>query len=244
MSDFLRRGIDRGTKKIRELQLNKPKVKTLLLLILLSGVFCLHSLIIPEGFYAQADQDFPDRWIENSITGNEKISLSVNSRKKMEILRDFSNYYLPEKKEKKAENSFEIELAHLVGNSPIKEMVPYISGYGREIAGLVVGIAKKESDWGRHAPSKGGRTCYNYWGYKSAGARGTSMGYACFGSAEEAVKTVAGRIEHFVNNKNLNTPAKMVIWKCGSSCSWDNPANVKKWVSDVSKYYNQIAYAK
>jgi hypothetical protein len=233
--------LNRGIQKLQKLALKSQKNKTLILLILLSGVFCLRSIFIPEGFYARADQDYTDQWLESSITGSQKISLSSDSQRKREVLEDFANYYLPENEGKKLQNSLEIELGNLVGNAPIKEMVPYISGYNREIAGLVVGIAKKESDWGKHSPSKDGLTCYNYWGYKSAGTRGTSMGYACFGSAEEAVKAIGGRIEHFVS-KNLNTPSKMVVWKCGSSCSWDNPANVQKWVSDVSKYYNQIAY--
>jgi hypothetical protein len=25
----------------------------------------------------------------------------------------------------------------------------------------------------------------------------------------------------------------MVVWKCGASCSWDNPENVRSWIADV-----------
>ena len=219
----------------------EPQIRTLLLLIALSGLFCLRSFFFSPGLYAQASQLADDSWITVSITGSDKISLTQNAKKRQEVLRRFSEYYLPEKEQENIVSDFEYEIRNLVDNYPIREMAPFISKFDRQVAGLVVGIAKKESDWGKHAPSKNGETCYNYWGYKSSGSRGTAMGYACFGSPEEAVKTVGGRIKHFVN-KDLNTPSKMVVWKCGSSCSWDNPKNVAKWISDVSVYYNQIAY--
>lgn len=244
MSDFLLRGIDRETKKIRELQLNKPKVKTLLLLILLSGLFCFRAIWPSFDFYAKADQVPENINISTILIKEEKISISSENKEKREILLSLDDSFEADIGSiKEWPSQKEAELYELVGNYPIKEMIPFIAKYDREVAALTVGIAKKESNWGKRAPSKGGETCYNYWGYKSAGSRGVAMGYACFGSAEEAVKTVAGRIQHFVG-KNLNTPAKMVIWKCGSSCAWDNPAAVKKWIADVSVYYNQIAYAK
>ncbi len=244
MSDFLLRGIDRGTKKIRELQLNRLKVKTLLLLVLLSGLFCFRGILSNLDFYAKADQVPEDINVEEILIKGEKISISRENKEKRELLLSLNDSFMAESgiiKEKPSQK--ELELYKLVGDYPIKKMIPFIAKYDREVAALTIGIAKKESDWGKHSPSKNGEACYNYWGYKSSGSRGTAMGYACFSNAEEAVKTVAGRIEYFVN-KNLNTPAKMVVWKCGSSCAWDNPANVRKWITDVSVYYNQIAYVK
>ena len=126
----------------------------------------------------------------------------------------------------------------LVGDAPIREMVPFISQRDPKVAAFLVGIAKKESSLGSASPSKDGNTCYNYWGYKGTGGRGTSMGYACFASAEEAVATVGDRIEVLVN-KNSSTPAKMVdTWKCGVSCAGDPGA--PSWVSTVALYFNQI----
>lgn len=126
----------------------------------------------------------------------------------------------------------------LVGESPIKEMVPFISQKDRKVAAFLVGIAKKESSFGSASPSKDGITCYNYWGFKGQGQRGQGMGYACFASAEEAVDTVGGRIEDLVE-KNRSTPSKMVdTWKCGKSCSGDPGA--PGWVSTVAMYYDQI----
>lgn len=147
---------------------------------------------------------------------------------------------IPAEKLRDSENSFEKKLYSIVGNAPIKEMVPYIAQKeDRRVAALVVGIAKKESDWGRHAPSKNGETCYNFWGYKGAGSRGTAMGYGCFASAKEGVEAIAGRIQELVNKK-VDNPTRMVVWKCGSSCAGHDPAGVQKWISDVSLYFNKI----
>lgn len=133
---------------------------------------------------------------------------------------------------------FAQELYEIVGDAPIREMVPFISKRDEKVAAFLVGIAKKESSFGLASPSKDGETCYNYWGYKSSGQRGTAMGYACFASAEEAIKVVGDRIEVLVN-KQRNTPARMVdTWKCGTSCAGDPGA--PSWVSTVALYFEKI----
>jgi hypothetical protein len=133
----------------------------------------------------------------------------------------------------------EDQLRVLVSGTPIEAMVPYIAERDPRVAAFLIAIARKESSWGEHAPSKDGRTCYNYWGYKSSGTRGTSMGYACFGSDEEGVRKVGDRIRQLIDKK-IQTPAQMVVWKCGSSCAGHDPAGVKKWISDVAFYYGKI----
>lgn len=126
----------------------------------------------------------------------------------------------------------------LVGDAPIREMVPYISQRDDKVAAFLIGIAKKESSFGQASPSKDGKTCYNYWGYKGSAGRGTGMGYACFASAEEAVNTVGNRIEVLVG-KNRSTPAKMVdTWKCGTTCKGDPGA--PSWVSTVALYFDEL----
>ncbi len=251
MHKRLKKGLKKAEKEIQEFKkiyLERQNIKTLVLLIALSSLFCLRAweaqMNLETGESIKIVNE-EDAWIEKSVTGSQKISLSKNYSKRQDVLRQFSDYYLPIKEEKENFNKsdFENELLEIVGNAPIAKMISHISLFDRQTAGFIIGIAKKESDWGKRAPSKNGVDCFNYWGYKGSGGNGTAMGYACFASAEEAVKTVGKRIEHFVG-KNLNTPSKMVVWKCGSSCSWDNPANVRKWISDVSKYYNQIAYVK
>ena len=125
---------------------------------------------------------------------------------------------------------------------PLEDMAPSIARFDKSIAGLLVGIAKKESSWGEHAPSKGGEDCYNYWGYKGAGGRGESMGYACFESREEAVETVGNRLERLVEKRASAEPSRLVTaWKCGDSCASHSKESVAKWISDVDQYYRQIA---
>ncbi|MDD5396841.1 MAG: hypothetical protein PHW24_02150 [Candidatus Moranbacteria bacterium] len=140
--------------------------------------------------------------------------------------------------EKNKSNEFAEKLYSIVGETPLKDMVPYISQRDEKVAAFLVGIAKKESSFGLASPSKDGKTCFNYWGYKGEGGRGTGMGYACFASAEEAIQTVGDRIEVLVN-KNRNTPARMVdTWKCGVSCAGDPGA--PGWTSTVALYFDQI----
>lgn len=130
------------------------------------------------------------------------------------------------------------KLYEIVGDAPIREMVPFISERDEKVAAFLVGIAKKESSFGSASPSKNGQTCYNYWGYKGSGGRGTGMGYACFASAEEAIKVVGDRIEVLVA-KDRNTPARMVnTWKCGTSCAGDPGA--PSWISTVALYFDKI----
>ncbi len=139
------------------------------------------------------------------------------------------------------EDWFEQELNDMLAGHPMEIMAGSIAQQDKKVAGLIVGIARQESQWGMHAPSKGGVDCYNYWGYKSTGTRGQSMGYACFGSPQEAVEVVAKRLDHFVYDAHRDTPAKMVTpWKCGNSCASHSPESVQRWVGTVSTYFNQI----
>ncbi len=134
--------------------------------------------------------------------------------------------------------SLEENLFNIVGDTPIREMVPLIAKRDNKVAAFLIGIAKKESSFGLASPSKNGDDCHNYWGYKGLGARGEVAGYSCFASAQEAIETVGNRIEVLVD-KDRNTPAKMVdTWKCGRSCAGDPGA--PGWVSTVALYFNEI----
>jgi hypothetical protein len=221
--------------------LKDKKILSLTILIMLSGCF----------FYNQLNSFFPrcfgdDYKLEGKLP-QEKESARANSAelpidgqkelpKKVLASNNVLDINNPEKSKK---NEVKNQIYQLVGNSPIKDMVPSIVKLDNRVAAFVIGIAKKESDWGKHAPSQSGKTCYNYWGYKGSGSRGTSMGYACFGTPEEAVDIVGRRIENLVS-KNINEPRKMLVWKCGSSCAGHDPAGVQKWVSDVSLYYGKV----
>ena len=65
-------------------------------------------------------------------------------------------------------------------------------------------------------------------------------GHTCFNSRKDAVDTVAKRIEKLVYSQKLNTPEKMILWKCGFSCEGHSRESVKKWISDVNMYFSQL----
>jgi hypothetical protein len=141
-----------------------------------------------------------------------------------------------------SDTDLSVTIREMTAGYPIEVMAPMIATYDRGVAGLIVGIAKKESDWGKHVPlDESGADCFNYWGYKGAGTRGVAMGHGCFGSPEEAVKAVGDRLQELVAIRETSTPTNMIVWKCGSSCRTHSDESVKKWISDVTLYYNRIA---
>lgn len=166
------------------------------------------------------------------VTQNLDETKTLFSGDAMEIMKS--------KSDKPSQSSIvEQELYRMVGEAPIKDMIPFVASKDRTVAALIIGIAKKESNFGNASPLKDGKDCYNYWGYKGAGSRGTSMGYGCFASPEEGVEIIGNRITELVN-KDLNTPSKMIVWKCGSTCKGHDPVSVKKWISDVEMYFAKI----
>ncbi len=136
---------------------------------------------------------------------------------------------------------FEKKMNGIVAKHPIEKMTPYIAKYNKTTAAFLVGIAKKESNWGKRVPrDDNGDDCYNYWGYRGAGSRGIAMGHGCFGSPEEAVTTVGNRIDTFVHEYEFDTPDELIVWKCGWSCDGHSSKSVKKWIADVGIYYRKV----
>jgi hypothetical protein len=135
---------------------------------------------------------------------------------------------------------FAEKLTEVVKGFPLEAMVGTLAKQDKEVAGFAVGIGKQESNWGKFAPTKSGEDCFNYWGYKGRGEAGSVDGYACFATADEAVETVSRRIETFVKIQHRDTPEKMLIWKCGSSCAGHSPQGVKVWLASVSLYYDKV----
>ena len=127
----------------------------------------------------------------------------------------------------------------MVEGFPMEEMVPALSTRKKEVAAYLVAIAKKESNWGKHTPKKNGQECYNFWGYRGK-ENTTDSGYSCFDSPEHAVEVVGNRIERLIDQK-IDTPAKMVVWKCGRDCeAAGGQAAANKWIADVASYYNKL----
>jgi hypothetical protein len=239
---LLARGRYQG-KKIRGLIKNNSILFSAVMLLILGSmvrlwdaqpVFYAHAFYAGESKNVQAAQ---------SPIFEDQQTIFVDKETRLKLEKDA----LDLKKQVAEKNEFQKnvptgELAkvlyEIVGDAPIREMVPFISKRDEKVAAFLVGIAKKESSFGLASPSKNGRDCYNYWGYKGAGENGTAMGYACFASAEEAAKIVGDRIEVLVQ-KDRNTPARMVdTWKCGTTCKGDPGA--PGWVSTVALYFNKI----
>ncbi len=137
--------------------------------------------------------------------------------------------------------SLEGEMIAMVKGHPIEKMVPYIAKQDRTVAAFIVAIARKESGWGEHVPVLNGKDCYNYWGYRGIRDKMGTGGHTCFDSPEDAVNTVAKRITTLVEENGRNTPEKMVVWKCGSSCAaTGGQAAANKWIDDVGSIFDQF----
>lgn len=137
-------------------------------------------------------------------------------------------------------SEFEREVRSMVKGYPIEAMLPYILQKDRTVAAFMIGIAKKESNWGKRVPVLDGKDCYNYWGYRAIRDRMGTGGHTCFDSPQDAVDSVAKRIQKLVDQENLNTPAKMIVWKCGYSCAGHSRESVRKWISDVDMYFHEL----
>ncbi len=133
----------------------------------------------------------------------------------------------------------EVEIMKILKGTPMEEMAPLIAKKDRTVAAFMIGIAMQESGLGKHVPVLNGKTCYNNWGYRGIRDRMGSGGHTCFDSPEDAVNTVAGRIERLVQ-ADVDTPREMVLWKCGSSCDGHSNESVNRWIDNVSIHFNNL----
>lgn len=191
-----------------------------------------------------------NKMIKNKIK-NKKITLSLVGLKYILIfsllgfvLVIFSIFiFLSKERGRVSSIDFSSELEKrmykIVSGYPIQDMTSSISSKDRTVAAYLVAIAKKESNWGKHSPTKDGKTCYNYWGYRGTYNQ-TNSGYSCFDSQEQAVNVVGKRIKDLID-RNVSTPREMAIaWKCGWDCSGHSFFSVKKWEWDVEYYFNKV----
>lgn len=136
---------------------------------------------------------------------------------------------------------YEGSIREMVKGYPIEEMLPYIFAQDRLTAAFLIGIAKKESNWGKRIPVLADQDCFNYWGYRGVRRMMGSGGHTCFNSRKDAVETVSARLNKLIHSEQLNTPEKMIVWKCGFSCQGHSRESVKKWISDVDIYFSQLS---
>lgn len=139
-----------------------------------------------------------------------------------------------------AKEQYEANIREMVKGYPIESMLPYIFEQDRMTAAFLIGIAKKESNWGKRIPVLENQDCFNYWGYRGVRRMMGSGGHTCFNSRKDAVETVATRLEKLIHSEKLDTPEKMIVWKCGFSCQGHSRESVKKWISDVDMYFSQL----
>jgi hypothetical protein len=132
------------------------------------------------------------------------------------------------------------QIKQMVQGYPIEQMTPYILKQNPKTAMFLIAIAKKESAWGKRHPVLDGQDCYNYWGFRLKTDKMGSGGHTCFNSPQEAVEVVGSRISQLVNEEKIDTPKKMIVWKCGYGCDGPEAAGSDKWIKDVDYYYNKM----
>lgn len=183
--------------------------------------------------------------IEKTFESNADASEQVTEQK-VEAVNLQTGNYNPEKDvfmqyfSDAADAEYQESVREMVKGHPIEEMLPYIFEKDRVTAAFLIGIAKKESNWGKRRPVLDGQDCFNYWGYRGQRRLMGSGGHTCFNSRKDAVDTVAKRLETLINSERLNTPAKLIVWKCGMSCEGHGRESVEKWISDVDAYYSEM----
>lgn len=104
------------------------------------------------------------------------------------------------------QDKFEAEVRRMVAGYPIESMLPFILEKDRITATFLIGIAKKESNWGRRVPVLDGQDCYNYWGFRERRRLMGTGGHTCFNGKKDAVDSVSKRIENLIYDYERNTP--------------------------------------
>lgn len=128
----------------------------------------------------------------------------------------------------------ETKMKEMTKGYPVEKMSKYISQKDRKTAAFLLGIAKKESNWGKFSPQKDGRDCYNYWGYRGTYNQ-TDSGYSCFDTPGQAVGVVGKRMSDLIG-KGVDSPREMAVWKCGWDEDCQRTPEAKKWIVDVGYY--------
>lgn len=169
------------------------------------------------------------------FSSEELLALAGDGEERPFEVEILSQFIEEEKQEK-----FETEVRRMVAGYPIESMIPFILEKDRITATFLIGIAKKESNWGRRVPVLEGQDCYNYWGFRAKRRLMGTGGHTCFNGKKDAVDSVSKRIESLIYEYERNTPKEMIVWKCGYSCAGHSPESVRKWIADVEGYYNAL----
>jgi hypothetical protein len=224
---------------------------TVILLICFSAIFYTNTSSNKKISSALSKEQ--QRLVTNQTSSSKNIAVLGSMDTKNNILNNSSTKKTPPTDnidtmvfntliqfEKIRSDQLEESIKKMVAGTPMEKMAPYIAKKDKIVAAFLVGISKKESNYGRRVPVLNGEDCFNYWGYRGIRKRMGSGGHTCFDSPEDAIETVGGRIERLVKS-GVDTPEEMVLWKCGSDCNatggW--PA-ARKWIKDVNMYYTKM----
>lgn len=203
----------------------------------------LFGMVIMTFVYKYLGQGVSAEQLQVNVTNEQQVSQSGEVLGAEDSNDDAQSFTQKVLELEKADNqqSLEKQIQEMVKGYPIEKMVPYIAEKDRIIAAFLIGIARKESSWGVHVPVLNGQDCYNYWGYRGMRELMGTGGHTCFNSPEDAVDTVSKRLATLINEYGKNTPAEMVIWKCGSNCEvTGGQAAANKWISDVTMYFDKL----
>jgi len=237
MSDELPKRLQISWRRLGRVGKNKLILLTLILIFSMGLFFYSFSQASTDINTTLASKEIsPD--VIDPLNKIGKGIINDNKLEKKITLVEKSENKKTKKELKNKDNPLEKAILSLVSGHPIEMMALAISQQEKTVASFLVAIAMKESSWGEHAPSKNGKDCYNYWGYKG-GINPTEGGYSCFETPEQAVEVVGGRLKNLVD-KGINTPEKLLVWKCGSSCASHNQKDVRKWVTDVTMYNEKM----
>ncbi len=235
--------------------IGKLNKRSKILLVVVAGLFFSVYFIRNGLFFISAEDDLETASVNNDAEVVHEPSLLFDPMERVRI--SVEQLKLAKRTDQEGANDRDKELKKITGEkkkdglgsnqeqkyqslisgSPLEKMLPFIAKCDSETAAYLIAIAKKESDWGEYSPKKGGNDCFNYWGYRGD-YNPTDSGYSCFDSAEQAIAVVGARIRELLDRR-IDTPEKMVVWKCGTSCAGHDPEGVRKWISDVALYYGK-----
>lgn len=173
-----------------------------------------------------------------ATTQNEKVLGAEDIKTDQDITKYIEDVVAQSEKVKKDE--FEKQVTDMVEGYPIKEMLPSLFEKDRTVIAFYIAIARKESNWGKRVPVLNGEDCHNYLGYRGIRDRMGTGGHTCFDSPKDAVDTITKRLKFLIEEKKLDTPAKMSIWKCGSVSNCKKDKQVGKWISDVESIQSKF----
>jgi len=249
-NDFLYRKYQLTKKKIEEYN-NRISEKKLLFLENISLVRLWNASVLTAVLIGMISMSFIYRYLGQGVSAKDKVVASGQIVSEQMVKGESDEKWTTKKEDEyitkvmtelkeKDKRNFEKRAKKMVKGYPIEKMLPYIFKQDKTTASFLIAIAKKESNWGKRVPVLNGQDCYNYWGYRGKRKKMGSGGHTCFESRRDAIDTVGKRLNKLIKDYGKNTPAKMIVWKCGNICNTHSNHSIKKWINDVDLYFEKL----